>query len=165
MAKAVLICGKICSGKTFYTQRLRKELSAAVLSCDEITLSLFDGDLGDKHDEMAARVQKYLFGKSAELLDIGVNVILEWGFWTKADRDFARNFYTSRGYECELHYVDISDEAWRKNIAKRNKEVAEGKVSAYFLDEGLTEKLQRLFEYPDRSETDVWYENVGYIHD
>ncbi len=159
MAKAILICGKICSGKSFYTETLRKENNAVVLSCDEITLSLFDGNLGDKHDEMCGRIHGYLFGKSLELLEIGVNVILEWGFWSKADRDFARNFYASRGYECEFHYIDVSEELWQKNINKRNREVAEGKTSAYYLDEGLLEKLERLFEVPDRSEIDVWYEN------
>ncbi len=159
MAKVILICGKICSGKSFYTETLKKENNAAVLSCDEITLSLFDGNFGDKHDEMCERIHGYLFGKSAELLEIGVNVILEWGFWSKADRDFARNYFESRGFECELHYIDVSDELWQKNIIKRNREVAEGKTSAYYLDDGLLEKLERLFEVPDRSEIDVWHEN------
>ena len=80
MPKAILICGKICSGKSFYTETLRKKLGAAVLSCDEITLSVFDGNLGDKHDEICNRIHDYLFGKSVELLEIGVNIILEWGF-------------------------------------------------------------------------------------
>lgn len=159
MAKAILICGKICSGKSFYTEALRKKLGAAVLSCDEITLSVFDGNLGDRHDEICDRIHDYLFGKSVELLEIGVNIILEWGFWRKSDRDFARNFYESKGYECELHYIDISDEDWQRNIDKRNKAVAEGKTSAYYLDEGLLEKLERLFEVPDKSEIEVWHLN------
>lgn len=159
MAKAILICGKICSGKSFYTETLRKEYNAAVLSCDEVTLSVFDGNLGDRHDEICNRIHDYLFGKSVELLEIGVNIILEWGFWSRADRDFARQFYESRGYECEFHYIDISDEDWQRNIDKRNREVAEGKTSAYYLDEGLLEKLERLFEVPDKSEIEVWFVN------
>ena len=159
MPKAILICGKICSGKSFYTETLRRKLSAAVLSCDEITLSVFDGNLGDKHDEICNRIHGYLFGKSVELLEIGVNIILEWGFWSRADRDFARQFYESRGYECEFHYIVISDDDWQRNIDKRNKEVAEGKTSAYYLDDGLLEKLERLFEAPDESEIDVWFVN------
>ena len=159
MAKAILICGKICSGKSFYTEQLRKEQNAVVLSCDEITLSVFDGNLGDRHDEICDRIHDYLFGKSIELLEIGVNVILEWGFWRKSDRDFARQFYEGNGYECEFHYIDISDEDWRRNIAKRNREVAEGKTKAYYLDEGLLEKLERNFEAPEESEIDVWHLN------
>ena len=159
MAKAILICGKICSGKSFYTEALRKKYNAAVLSCDEITLSVFDGNLGDKHDEICDRIHDYLFGKSVELLEIGVNIILEWGFWRKSDRDFARDFYESKGYECEFHYIDISDEDWQRNIDKRNRAVAEGKTSAYYLDEGLLEKLDKLFEVPDESEIEVWHLN------
>lgn len=160
MAKAILICGKICSGKSFYTETLRKKYNAAVLSCDEITLSVFDGNLGDRHDEICNRIHDYLFGKSVELLEIGVNIILEWGFWRKSDRDFARQFYESRGYECEFHYIDISDGDWQRNIDKRNREVADGETSAYYLDEGLLEKLVKNFEVPDESEIDVWFHNI-----
>ena len=42
MAKVFLICGKICSGKGFYTRQLKEKEHAVVLSCDEI-----ENDLGD----------------------------------------------------------------------------------------------------------------------
>ena len=47
MAKLVLICGKLCCGKTTYAKRLAKEIQAVRLSCDDIMLSLFGKDLGD----------------------------------------------------------------------------------------------------------------------
>lgn len=157
--KAILICGKICSGKTFYTEQLRTESNAVVLSCDEIVFALFDGKLGDGHDEMTARIQKYFYQKSLEILNAGTNVILEWGFWQKAWRSEARDFFEKHGISYEFHYVDISDTDWQQNISERNKKVAEGDNTAYYLDEGLMEKLQSLFEVPDRSEIDVWYLN------
>ncbi|MDE6745031.1 MAG: ATP-binding protein, partial [Oscillospiraceae bacterium] len=58
-AKVILICGKICSGKSFYAERLRKEHGAVMLSVDEITLSLFGQHIGEKHDEICERTQKY----------------------------------------------------------------------------------------------------------
>lgn len=154
-----LICGKICSGKSFYAERLRKEKSAALLSVDEITLALFEQHIGEKHDEICERTQKYLYEKSLEIVEIGCNVILDWGFWQRADRDYAREFYMRRGVSCEFHCVDISEETWRANIAERNKAVAEGRTSAYFVDDNLAAKFDRLFEIPDRSEIDVWYVN------
>ncbi|HOV25823.1 MAG TPA: AAA family ATPase [Pseudobacteroides sp.] len=48
MAKIIIMCGKICSGKSTYSQKLKKEINAVVLSCDELMLSLFDEQLGDK---------------------------------------------------------------------------------------------------------------------
>lgn len=41
MAKVILICGKICSGKSTYAEQLRVQNNAVVLSTDEITLALF----------------------------------------------------------------------------------------------------------------------------
>ena len=85
MAKVFLICGKICSGKSTYSEKLRKEHKAVLLSIDEITLSLFGQHCGDKHDDYVERTEKYLFEKSLEILEIGVNVVLDWGFWTKEE--------------------------------------------------------------------------------
>ncbi|MBQ8687252.1 MAG: ATP-binding protein [Ruminococcus sp.] len=157
--KAILICGKICSGKSFYTEKLRKEKNGVVLSCDEIVFALFDGDLGGRHDEMTERIKQYFYRKSLEILNAGADVILEWGFWQRAWRTQVRAFYEKHGISSEFHYVDISDADWQRNISERNKRVAEGDGTAYYLDEGLMEKLQSLFEVPDRSEMDVWYLN------
>lgn len=158
-AKVILICGKICSGKSFYTERLRKEHGAVMLSVDEITLSLFGQHIGEKHDEICERTQKYLFEKSLEIVEVGTDVILDWGFWQREDREYAREFYKNRGVPCEFHYVDISDGAWKRNLAERNAAVSAGKTAAYFVDDNLAAKFERMFEVPDKSEIDVWYEN------
>lgn len=158
-AKVILICGKICSGKSFYAERLRKEHGAVMLSVDEITLSLFGQHIGEKHDEICERTQKYLFEKSIEIAEVDTNVILDWGFWQREDREYAREFYKSRGVPCEFHYVDISDEAWRQNLAERNTAVSAGKTAAYFVDDNLAAKFEGMFEIPDKNEIDVRYEN------
>lgn len=159
MAKVILTCGKICSGKSTYAHKLRTENNAVLLSVDEITLALFGRDAGENHDTMVERTEKYLFEKSAEIIRTGINVVLDWGFWTKAERDFAKEFYRSRGIAYEFHYIDISDETWHANLTKRNGEVLAGKTSAYYVDDGLAKKFEAIFEVPDRSEMDVWYKN------
>lgn len=60
MGKIIAICGKICSGKTWYARQLMKAEAAVLLSCDEVTRALFDNDLGDRHHEMTARIRCYL---------------------------------------------------------------------------------------------------------
>lgn len=159
MAKALLICGKIASGKSVYAEQIKREENAVMLSVDELVLSILGNDLGGKHDEITDRIQAYLFAKSLEIIRAGANVLLDWGFWTREKRSAARTFYESRGILCEFHYIDTPDEVWRRNIELRNRAVAEGKTSAYFVDEGLMRKLESLFEVPDREEIDVWYVN------
>lgn len=159
MAKAILICGKICSGKTTYAEKLRHECHAVLLSCDEITLALFAQQLGDQHESIVRKTKNYLFQKSLEILGCDINVILDWGFWMKQDRDEARAFYRNHGFACEFHYVDVSDKIWQKNLEKRNRAVLDGKVSAYYVDEGLARKFDSIFEMPDKEEMDLWLQN------
>ena len=41
MAEVIMMCGRICSGKSTYAKRLSREKNAVILSVDEITLALF----------------------------------------------------------------------------------------------------------------------------
>lgn len=155
MSKVFLICGKICSGKSTYAEQLRvKNKAAILLSVDEIMLSIFGKYVGERHDEYCENVQKYLFNKSLELSEIGVNVIFDWGFWQKNEREFAKEFYKSRDIECELHYLDIIDELWKKRIEKRNNAVLTGDANTYYIDEGLARKFAAMFEPPSAHEID-----------
>ena len=155
MAKVFLICGKICSGKSTYSEKLRKEHGAVLLSVDEITLNLFGQHCGDEHDNYVERTEKYLFEKSLEILEVGVNVILDWGFWTKEERDFAKQFYKSHNIEYEFHYIDISDEVWNQRLAKRNAEVLKNETSAYYIDENIAKKFSNIFCKPEAEEIDI----------
>ena len=64
MNKVILLCGKICSGKSTYAEKIIQKEKAVLLSCDELMLAIFDPLLGDKHDIISDRVQKYLYQKS-----------------------------------------------------------------------------------------------------
>ncbi len=159
MSRIILICGKICSGKSTYTKRLISENHAVWLSVDEILLSLFGQHLGERHDEISARTREYLMKKSLEISQEGIPVILDFGFWRKADRDNANEFYGRYGIRPEWHYVDVSDEVWRRNIEKRNRDVEKGEKLDYFIDRALAEKFESMFEMPSKEEMDVWYTN------
>lgn len=156
MAKVIMTCGKICSGKSTYAESLRKENDAIILSIDKVMLSLFGKDAGEHHDDYVAKTEKYLLEKSLQIIEFGVNVILDWGFWTKDKRAFVRDFYCSHGVDCEFHYLEISDDEWQKRLEKRNREVEKGKTDAYYVDAGLAAKCASVFEKPTRDETDLW---------
>ena len=104
-----MMCGRICSGKSTLAAKLRREHRAVVLSVDEITLALFGRDPGDMLDAYVERCEHYLYQKSLEILESGIDVILDWGFWTRRERDEARAFYSSRGIKYSFYYISISD--------------------------------------------------------
>ena len=60
MAKVWLICGKICSGKTWYARKIRDSFSGVILSTDEVTWDLIDNEQGAFYDSFAKRVNLYL---------------------------------------------------------------------------------------------------------
>lgn len=156
MSKVVLICGKICVGKSTYADKLRAEGNAVLLSVDEIMLAVFGQDAGEKHDAYVRNVQQYIFDKSFEILEAGADVLLDCGFWTKGHRNYAKELYRQRGIPCELHLIDISNEEWRRRIEKRNRAVSAGKVNAYFVDDNLLNKCKEGYEEPSKDEVDVW---------
>lgn len=156
MAKVIMICGKICCGKSTYAHTLRMQHKGVILSADEIMLALLPPYLGDKHEEYVHKTQTYLFNKSVEIVESGIDVILDWGFWGADDRQRAKQFFAGHNIECELHFLSLSDEEWHGRIAKRNSAVAAGDPGAYFVDENLAEKCLSRFEAPRPEEVDLW---------
>ncbi len=153
MAQVHLICGKICSGKTTYAKKLCKENNAILLSVDEIMLSLFDQCCGPElHMEYDRRIKGYLFDKSLEILKKGSDVVLDWGFWTKEERNSTKEFFKSRNIDCELHYVAVSDEKWKKQVNKRNNEILNKQTKAYYLELDRALYFASMFREPDACE-------------
>ena len=75
MPKVIIICGKICSGKSTYADRITKPHA---------------------DDNYVARTKSYLYKKSLEILDKGIDVVSDWGFWTQKEREYIKKIYTSK---------------------------------------------------------------------
>ncbi len=157
MSKVILICGKICSGKTVYAKKLIKENNAVLLSSDELMSTLFHPNENEYHDKVIDSVHEYLMKKSIEIVSTGTSVILDWGFWTKQIRTDISDFYKSNGIEFEWHYIDIDNEQWQKNIDLRNEAVLKNETTNYYVDSGLLQKCNSIFEVPEKDEIDVWH--------
>lgn len=155
MAKVMLICGKLASGKSWYCRELLKKSPALLLSVDEITLRLFPKELGSRHDQVTGMVQDYLLAKAVQAVEAGADVILDWGFWSRADRQAAEEFFRSRQIETQWHYIQVSEELWRQGIARRNAAAEAGTSTDYYVDEGLLAKLASRFQEPEPEEMDV----------
>ena len=160
MAKVMAICGKVCSGKSHYAKQLKDRENALILSTDEATFDLIRNEQGEFYNIFADRVNKYLRKKAAEIVSVGCNVILDWGFWTKEERKEITDFFNACGIDIEWHYIDIAQTRWEKLIEQRNKKTKNGNGgSDFYFDEGLMRKLLSKFEEPTREEIDVWYIN------
>ena len=152
MGKVIAVCGKICSGKTWYGRQWLRRHPGVLLSCDDCMLALYRPELGDAFDDAAKRAKAYLHDRAAEIAAAGCDVLLDWGFWTREERQKVAAFYRAKGIKLEWHYVEIGDDAWRRNIQDRNVKVRSGVIQAYYVDEGLMKKCMARFEPPESSE-------------
>ena len=119
--------------------------------------SVFSSYIVHQNDEISVKIQNYLMKKSVELINIGCNVILDWGFWTKEEREKTTKYYKDKNIDIKWHYIDVDLVTWNKNIEERNKKILNGEGgSDFYLDEGLMNKLLSKWEEPDKSEIDVW---------
>lgn len=158
MGKVIIVCGKICSGKSYYSKSIKDSLNAVIISPDEATYELINNEQGEFYNVFSERLNKYLTKKVGEIAQAGANVIFERGLWSKEDRKNIREYYKNKGIECEIHYVCVDDDTWKQNIIERNNRIDEGKGgSDFYLDEGLLKKLESKWEEPSREEVDVIY--------
>lgn len=158
MAKLILLCGKIGSGKSYYAKEFQKTTNAVIISPDEATYELIHNEQGDFYNEFSKRLNEYLKKKVGEIVRAGANVIYERGLWSKKERQDIKEYYKRQDVDCEIHYVCVDDESWKKNIQERNKRIEEGNGgSDFYLDEGLKNKLDSLWEEPSEDEYDVIY--------
>ena len=155
-SKIIMICGKICSGKSTYAGKIRQTNHAVILSVDEIMLSLFGQNV---NNDYVSKIKSYLYKKSLEILNTGTNVIFDWGFWTQKEREYAKKFYTSKNIKPEFHYLDVDYNEWQNRINKRNKDIRENKPGSYYVDKTLIDKFEKTFEEPNKSDIDVWVKN------
>ncbi len=154
MAKVIMLCGMVCSGKTTYAQVLRHQIGAVCLSCDELMLALFTEPMGEDYETALTRAKGYLYTVARQLVQMGVTVILDFGFWSRQERDEARAMFSGHGIHTELHYLKVNEERWEQNIASRNAACRNGDTAAYPIDEGLKCKCLMAFEEPTPGEAD-----------
>lgn len=157
-----LLCGMICSGKTTLAEKLRKETGAIPLSADELMLSLFEPYMGDAYAPMLEKAMEYLFRRTELLLDMGLDVTLDFGFWTPESRRAARERFSGPGRVVLLHYLPISSGEWERRVDKRNAEVHAGKQFVYSLDDNMRRTFPGRFIPPSPEEIDILEENASF---
>ena len=86
-ATLFLICGLPGSGKTTLARQLEASHQAMRLSPDEwIAEILADTTDIAELDRLRSPIESIQWDLAKRALVLGVNVILEWGFWSQAER-------------------------------------------------------------------------------
>lgn len=116
-----LICGLPGAGKTTLAKQLEQEHAALRLCPDEwIAAILADHNDTAEMDRLRTPVETVQWMVAQRALTLGINVILENGFWSRAERDSYRAQGEALGAQVKLYYLDVSrDELWAR-LQRRN---------------------------------------------
>lgn len=127
MATLFMICGLPGAGKTTLAKQLEQSHSALRLCPDEwIEHILRDKTNITERDRLRDPIEALQWELAKRSLALGVNVILEWGFWSKEERTTYRTEAENLGAHVVLHYLEVSvDELWRR-LSKRNENLPPG---------------------------------------
>jgi len=127
-----IIQGFLGAGKTTYSKGLVQKTGAVRLNGDEWCDAHFPEEkLSKEWDTCFAEAIKTLWAEAEQLLANGKSVILDFGFWSRESRDYARAKANDLGVACELHYVFAPDEVLLERIGKRSGGIAESNVKNF----------------------------------
>ena len=129
MSTLHLMVGLLCSGKTTLAKSLEKECNALLLSTDKWHIKLFGKDthLNDhnEHDRMHKNVEEIEWEIAKRVLFLGIDVILDFGFWSREERYYFKSEAKKYGFKFKIHYLEVEEEELFKRLEKRNKELSE----------------------------------------
>ena len=141
-----LICGLPGSGKSTLARRLEAEEGVFRLTSDEWMQALE----ADGYDVVArARVEALQWDLAQRLLARGIDVVLEAGFWSRAERDLCRTGAAALGAATRLHYLDVTLDELKRRLIARNADLPAG---SYVVNPDDLEEWLPLFEAPDAAE-------------
>ena len=138
-----LIVGLPCSGKTTLASQLERQHQAILLSPDEWQIRLFGRDLDHPlHDWRHDSVEDLLWNVAAKVLGHDIDVILDFGFWKRIEREDYRSRAAAVGAGTVVHYLDVPQEVLLRRLDIRNELLPDG--TFYIPPEKLTEWFAHL---------------------
>jgi predicted kinase len=141
-----LICGLPGSGKTTLARRLERDLPALRLAPDEWMARI----IGNGYDEAKrAAVESVQWEIAARALSLGVDVILENGFWSRSERDDFRARAAALGAGTKVHFLDVQRDELLRRLALRNAEAA---PDTFHVTEAQLDLWSSWFEPPTSDE-------------
>lgn len=147
-----LVCGLPGAGKTTRSRQIVDSVGGLYLSADEwvlgLGMSLLDFDF-------RVRLQDCLLRQAGELLRCGVSVILEFGSWTRSEREAIRQVGERAGALVELHFVDAPLDELVQRVRARGGLGAEELASKVLLQESGR------FEHPSPDEIALFQRYFG----
>ena len=150
MATLHLMVGLPCSGKTTLAQKLEHELPALRLNLDEWHIRLFGQDAEEpEHDARHRLIEAILWNIASRVLELGSNVILDYGFWAREEREDYRLRAKKLGERSEVHYLEVPEDELLRRLKKRNSRPSQ---ESFLISEEAMKPWIAIFQKPTPDE-------------
>lgn len=117
--RLIVIAGLPGSGKSTLARQLSAGGLATVLSPDDwmdaLVIDLWDSNRRD-------RIERLQWQVARTILVAGGTVIIEWGTWSRNERDALREGARALGAAVELHFLDAPPELLHRRVSARGRE-------------------------------------------
>lgn len=135
-----LICGFIGAGKTTFAKKLEEKTGAVRITKDEWSIRLIGNDptIGG-YAEWDHKISEFSRDVAFQLVEKGIDVIIDEGFWEKELRDEMRKRTGTIGAKVIMYYVETPIETIRERVLGRNINITKDsfKISREMLDKYL----------------------------
>ena len=111
------------SGKTTLARKLERELPALRLTPDAWQIRLFGQDATEpEHNARHSLIEAMLWNIARRALELGTNVILDFGFWAREEREDYRLRARQLGASSEIHFLDVPEDELIRRLEERNSQ-------------------------------------------
>ena len=156
---AHLLHGYIGSGKTTFARQLAIELPAVRFSHDEWFVKLYgQNPPEERFDELFNNVGDLLWQQAMATLAVGMDVILDIGFWTLEDREYARERVSSAGGIPKFYKISCPMDLMRERTLKRSENPP---LDSFWIDGPAFDKLLARYQPMGESEDFVEIDGCG----
>jgi len=155
MPQAHLIVGATGAGKTTYAQQLVKTGGGIRFSIDEWMKNLFRMDAPNPPTyawmlERVERCEAQALEVASQALGQGVDVVLDLGFFSQAQRSRVNHYLAQQKGKVKLHYLDIPAATRWERVKERNAQ--KGETFTMDISAEVFQFAETLFETPTAEE-------------
>jgi predicted kinase len=148
-----LVVGLPGAGKTTRAKELEISESALRLTPDEWQMAIFAGDdparwRSRERADHRDRIEGMLVAVGMRAARLGVDVVLDFGFWGRDERSALRWMAGTIGVRAQVVYLPIDLEEQRRRIARR----FEDEPGQFEMTDAELEQWQGQFQAPDLDE-------------
>jgi predicted kinase len=146
MTTLFLMCGLPGAGKTTLAKQLERERRALRFTPDDWIAALHI----DPYDESKrAEIERLQWQLASRALELGIDVVLDFGAWQRSERDEFRARAKALGARTEIRFLDVPREELLARLATRDASLAHG---AFHVGAAQLDEYSRSFERPTPDE-------------